>query len=71
MNVLAQANIPVALIKNRLAPEHYRASKNDISTSYQEDEHILSTNLYKKEISPKMRKKQIGEVDSINWNAAL
>ena len=71
LNVLAQANIPEALIKNRLALEHYRAIKNDRSTSYQEDENIISTNLHKEETSPKMRKKQIGEVDSINWNAPL
>ena len=57
LNVLAQANIPEALIKNRLALEHYRAIKNDRSTSYQEDENIISTNLHKEEISPKMRKK--------------
>ena len=29
LNALAQANVPETLVKNRMALEHYRATKND------------------------------------------
>ena len=71
MNALAQANVPEALVKKRMALEHYRAIKND--GARQDIENLESTTLHH-EVIPRMRKKrkvEMTEEDAIDWNAPL
>ena len=68
LNLLAQANVPETLVKNRMALEHYRAIKNDVA--YQDN--LESSTLDQDEVIPTTRKRtQTTEEDVIDWNAPL